>query len=219
MPYDWWTEADPRVSSILRSATASYRHELLLNNVSGVPLFEQHGSADDNVPVFHSRRMSQLIHQRDPLSIASRYSELPDKGHWFEGIMTTPQLLIFYQEILDRPFLKEVPPADFAMVVANPADMGSKYGVIVDQKAQPDQLGRVNVRIGIGIRTEMSVWEIETSNILRFHINKGGIGELHPGRVIIDGDEVRLPLEQSYGFGFYRSEDNTWIVGLKYRYP
>ena len=219
VPYDWWTEADPRVSSILRNATASYRHELLLDNVSGIPLFEQHGSADDNVPVFHSRRMSQLIYQSDPSSIASQYGELPDKGHWFEGIMTTTQLRMFYQEVLDHPFLKEMPPAGFAIVVANPADMGSKYGVVVDQKVQPDQLGKVNVRAAKGTRMEVSIWEIETSNILRFHIKREALGELHPGLGLFDGDEVRLPSEESCGFGFYRSEDSTWIVCLKYQYP
>ena len=213
MPYEWWTEADPRVSYVLRSATASYRHELLLDNISSIPLLEQHGGADDNVPVFHSRRMCQLISQKDPSPTVPRYVELAGQGHWLHGVMTTPQLRRFYQEVLDAFSAKEAPPPDFGMAVANPADMGSKNGVVIEQKGQPDQLGRVNVRTGVGMGNEMGIWEIETSNVARFHIDKASLGEFAPSCVVVDGDEVKLPSEQKRSdFSLFRSKDNTWVV-------
>ncbi|KAL8831473.1 MAG: hypothetical protein Q9191_000845 [Dirinaria sp. TL-2023a] len=189
VPYEWWTEADPRISYILRSATASYRHELLLDNASGIPLLEQHGGADDNVPVFHSRRMRQILSPRDPSSTTPRYVELAGRGHWFQDIMATPQLQRFYQQVLNESSAKEAPPPYFGIVVANPADMGSKNGVIIEQKQQPDQLGRVNIRTEVGTDHEIGTWEVETSNIVRFRIDKAGLGDNAPSYVIVDSDK------------------------------
>ena len=63
---------------------SSYRHEILLENLDS-PILQQHGSADDNVPVFHSRRLFQLQSQVSLAADKTAYVELEGRGHWFDG--------------------------------------------------------------------------------------------------------------------------------------
>ena len=208
VPYNLLTEADPRLSSLLQSALTSYRHELLLDNVSGIPLLLQHGSADDNVPVFHSRRMHQLLSQTKSDRSLVKYVELNGAGHWFDGIMTTPVLLQFYRELLDGHLSKKKSPQTFAIVVADPADMGSKYGLEVCQKSCPGQLGRLDVLTeNCGLS-----WSLRTSNILSFHITTGSA----PKTVIIDSQTIDLPLDTAKpNVTFSRSSNGSWMVCLR----
>lgn len=99
VPYTFWHEADPRITAVLQNALKPYQHELLLPKAQGIPLLIQHGSSDDNVPVFHARRMSQLASQAQ---VDVEYHELAGMGHWFEGVMTTKPLLTFYDKHLRR---------------------------------------------------------------------------------------------------------------------
>lgn len=184
----------------------SYGHELLLDNISGIPLFIQHGSADDNVPVFHSRRMKQLISLKGPQSGLSKYVELAGKGHWFKEVMTTPQLVQFYGDVLNQPRVRKGPPPEFVLVVANPADMGPKHGIVVDQKSRPDQLACVHVRSG-----DVDC-EIRTSNVIRFHA-QAGLENFASRSVSLDGTIIDLPPEGDHTeLGFVRFEDGTWKV-------
>lgn len=154
--------------------------------------------------------MKQLAGQSnlDPSSIG--YVELDGKGHWFEGVMTTPSLLQFYQRLLAGRLNKTDVPSAFSVVIADPADMGSKYGLRVDQKISPDQLGRVDVSIDkIG-----EPWRIQTSNVLRFHVPNRRPEDT--GRtVVIDGHTINLPPANSDSeYTFDLSEDGCWNVRL-----
>ena len=59
------------------------------------------------------------------------------------GIMTTPPLLDFYKSILDGAGGIHVRPCDVEIVVADPASMGPKRGIVIDQKRSPTQLGHM----------------------------------------------------------------------------
>lgn len=169
----------------------------------------QHGSADDNVPAFHSRRMNQLISQKHLGPPSPKYTELDGKGHWFDGVMTTPGLLFFYQNVLGGPLIKPEVPQTFSVVIADPGDMGSKYGLFVDQKLHPDRLGRVDA---ITDKVALS-WSLQTSNISRFHIDTSCINGVIPRRMVIDSCSVRLPTEsESDKFSFCRAESGAWQV-------
>lgn len=79
VPYHLWHESDPKKMSIILASLNSYKHEILSGNIAGTPIIQQHGQEDDNVPVFHSRRMSQLLTET---GWTTDYLELPGRGHW-----------------------------------------------------------------------------------------------------------------------------------------
>lgn len=136
IPYHMWHEADPRKSAVVLASLSSYRHELLVPNMLGTPILQQHGQDDDNVPVYHSRRMHQLIGEAD---WASQYAEIPGKGHWWEGVMTEEAVSEFLVHHLAKsPVIPEL-PTRFSLVVASPADTGPRGGIVVDQLEEPDR--------------------------------------------------------------------------------
>ena len=207
VPYHFWHEAHPRVTSILHTSLSNYRHELLLENFAGVPILQQHGGADDNVPIFHSRRLSQLIGQT---GYPTEYIEMPRKGHWFDGIMTTHSLREFYLKVLGRNEIGAELPQRFSMVVANPGDMGSRGGIIVDQLESPDQLGRIAVERC----TTSTTWKVTTSNIHRWHFMSQEHSTGRPQAVDIDTFTVTLPTDsrRSMEFWLVRLMDGSWTV-------
>ncbi|KAI9759384.1 MAG: hypothetical protein M4579_002373 [Chaenotheca gracillima] len=136
VPYTLRMEMDPSMTHNLRAALNDYKHEMLVENVAGIPILQQHGSGDDNVPVYHSRRMHELIGRT---GIHSEYFELDGAPHWFDGVMTTNRLSAFYEKHLDGAFTISQVPEQFAIMIANPGSMGSKGGIVVDQLMSPDQ--------------------------------------------------------------------------------
>ena len=204
VPYQFWTEADPKLICVIQSSLVNYRHELLLENVAGIPILQQHGSADDNVPAFHSRRLSQLISQE---GYPSGYVELRGKGHWFDGVMTTTCLQTFYHEVLAKGSAKPELPNHFNVIVASPASLGSRGGIVLDQLICPGQLGKLEVERN----SETSSWNIKTSNILRFHFS---LPRLVPHCISVDGSQVDIPPSTSLdGLWVLRSEEGSWTVG------
>lgn len=166
---------------------------------------QQHGSADDNVPVYHSRRMSQLISQAN---WSSTYSELQGKGHWFDKVMTTSALSKFYEQTLSEQ-TKPSLPLNFTIIISNPASMGSRGGIIFDQLISPNQLGRVLVE-----RDYRTIsWTFKTSNILRFRISKHDFKGALPQEVNIDGYPFNLRSSSTGAEkSFLRSTDGSWQV-------
>lgn len=185
VPYQAWHEAESRVTHVVQSSLQSFRHELMVENFAGIPVLNQHGGGDDNVPVFHSRRLHQLTSGNGKAD-TSRYVELPGKGHWYEGVMTTPRLTDFYNECLVGEANKPVLPQDFQFVVSNPADFSSRGGLFVDQLVTPDQLGKVRVRWNAA---SASV-NCETSNIQCFHFAVDSILTKGLTELVVDGQTL-----------------------------
>ena len=189
--------------SVIQSSLADYRHELLLGNFAGIPVLQQHGSADDNVPAFHSRRLSQLIAQTGHPSI---YRELQGKGHWFDGVMTTSSLQAFYHKVLAKASAKPELPHRFEIIVTNPASLGSRGGIVVDQLLCPGQLGRLEV----GQNSQASSWDLKTSNILRFHFSPP---RLVPQSISVDRCLIDMPPSTNLdGLWILRSPEGSWTV-------
>lgn len=166
VPYTMWGEADPLQSAILQIARNSFHHELLVDNIKDLPILDQHGGNDDNVPPYHSRLMSSLLR-----SVGSdmNYVELPGKGHWFEKVMTTVPLLEFYAKHLKTPSNRTIVPPKFTIICPNTNDMGSRYGILVDQLHSADRLGRIETVIAR--EGNATVWYMKTSNIHRLHFD------------------------------------------------
>ena len=86
MLYTLWHGSGLKVMSIVHPSRNSFKHELLAGNLVGLPIFQEHGEIDDNVPVFHSRQMFQLLGEksiRSSLESIEYFNELPSKEHWY----------------------------------------------------------------------------------------------------------------------------------------
>ncbi|KAF1990619.1 hypothetical protein K402DRAFT_347524 [Aulographum hederae CBS 113979] len=188
VPYHLWQPADPRKTAILEASLGSYKHELLVSNAKGIPVQQQHGGGDDNVPTYHSRLMNQRLFLA---GWETPYNEIPDSPHYFDGVMTTDALKAFYAAHLSPP--KQVQPnmTEFELVVANPGDTGSKGGIRITQLMEPSQFGKLT----FSSDQESCSFELTTSNILEFEIQ----GSVCTPRISIDG--AAIPVGANTGNG------------------
>ena len=109
-------KVDCRIASIAQSSLSIYRYELLADNIAGIPIQQQHGSDDHNVPAFHSRCFYQLTGES---RLTSRYDELSGKSHWFDGVMVTEALSRLYKTISNAATSCKVLPETFRLIIPN----------------------------------------------------------------------------------------------------
>lgn len=103
-------------------------------------------------------------------------------------------------------------PQSFSLVVANPAGMGSRHGLSVDQKIYPDQLARLDVET----KKKERIWHIRTLNVLRFNLARGKPDGATLDVVVVDDDHFSLPPQGlDTEFAFERSDDGVWSVRQK----
>ena len=201
---------DPRRTAIVSASLNSYRHEMLMANARGIPVLQQHGEKDDNVPAYNSRLLSQLLFQE---GTSSNYYELPSAGHWFDEVMTTSQLKSFYREQTAKNETLSRNATTFDIVVADPGDMGSKGGIRVLQLEDPGQYGRVHVTY----QAATKAYVIKTSNVLSLELNHrfAGSGD---GKVAIDGTNIDV-VPSGNGEGAVElsrgAKDSLWKVSGK----
>ncbi len=203
VPYEFWSPMNPQVKSILEASLSSYRHELLVENLKWIPIQQQHGDQDDNVPIYHSR----LMNQRLLLSgWQSSYTELSNRGHFFDGIMTTKSLAAFYEEQLQSVRKDSGDVYPFCLVVATPGDTGSKGGVKVSQLKTPGQIGKICVSFNDQTKT----YEFMTSNILSFVL----LDRKYAHTIIIDHQRVPCVGSKwdSMGRQYLKSPVGPWQV-------
>jgi predicted esterase len=208
VPYTFWKPTEPRKRAIVEAATNSYRHELLVANADGIPIQQQHGSADDNVPAYHSRLMSELLTES---GWPSNYSEVAGQGHWWDGVITTEVLAQFYRDQLDNAHEKREIPSRFELVVANPADTGSKFGLKVLYLIESGELGRV-----VATRDETTEqWSLEAHNVLAFEWDR----EMFGTSLVVDGADIMLKRDHSTSHEntveFWRHEDGRWATKVR----
>jgi hypothetical protein len=165
VPYNLWSPADPRKVAVQQAGLSPYRHDLLVPMLKGIPVYQQHGGNDDNVPTYHSKLMHQLIAQS---GWYSRYSEVVDHGHWWDGVMTTSGLAKFFSQKLSGPSHKLDEIDSFEVVTAHPITTSPKYGVRILYLVDPGQLGRLKVS---RVRPDEDIWLFEPENVLVFEID------------------------------------------------
>lgn len=154
VPYTFWRSADPGRTGVLQTTLNSYRHELLLENAKDIPLLLQHGDADDNVPVYHSRHMGQLAEEA---GVQTQYAEMPGKPHWWDGAMTTEPVKHFLRTWLNAggPAVSDAESTttlpvnirDFTVVSPGFGDVGPKHGVEILLTMVPGQMGKLHVTL------------------------------------------------------------------------
>ncbi|KAH2952259.1 hypothetical protein KXV49_001959 [Aspergillus fumigatus] len=204
VPYNLWQDFEPLLSFVLSRSRSSYKHELLLSNVAGIPILQQHSSIDDNVPVFHSRLMHELLGQTQ---WRSQYDELQGQNHWFDGVLTTPSLLAFYNQSATFPRRPRLPLA-FTITVPSSANI-AKGGIYVDQLRSPDRNGVVQV-----IRDARSgIWYVNTTNIHRFHLSPRVLNFTMPSALVLDGrDCFEMGYIRPERMWFLRDSRGRWTV-------
>lgn len=197
VPYELWQPADPRRTSIISASLNSYRHEMLMANAQGVPIQQQHGEIDDNVPAYHSRFLAQ---QFQLAGGDSSFNEASGQNHYWDGVMTTPPLVNFYYNFTRSTERLPRELYDFSIVIGDPGDMGSKGGVRVMQLDDPGQYGRVHVR---GRR-------VKTSNVLSIEFGT----PFWKDAVVIDDQTLDLAsVSANTGPAVnLRLLGNTWVI-------
>jgi hypothetical protein len=204
--YNLWGQMDPAKLAVQQSSLVNYQHELLSPMVRGIPVYQQHGSNDDNLPAYHSRLMHQMIAEA---GWKTNYSELARKGHWWDGVMTMPGLVDFYNRHLNDPKLPTPDELDsFEIVVADPFSTFYKFGVRVLYLQEPGQIGRLRVRMD----KKANTWRFEPENIMMFEIEENSsisIVEIDDPYV----DSVKaFTTTQGKAREFRRMKDSTWVL-------
>ena len=208
VPYVFWREMQPRIKAVLDAVLSNFRHELLYQNFESTSILVQHGSNDDNVPVFHARRMNELLQASRS---NSHFAELKHRGHWFEGVMTTKPMKEYYSNLSEQSTSVTL-PSSFRFLVPHSHDMGSRFGILVDQLLSPDRFGSIQ---GLYSRLELSL-AIQTSNVRRFHlVSRDWGGKIES--VEIDGVPLPLPPEGHQSW-FVCSKSGAWTVSQKMLY-
>lgn len=188
VPYVWWHTMDPHREAVVQSALLNYRHELLLENTRGIPVIQQHGSADRNVPAYNSRLLAQRIQQA---GANSDYYEYWGKPHFWNGVMTTQPLRDFFNEQLDvadrADGLRGTNLSDFTLVVANAGEMGSKNGVEVLKMRVPGRLSKIHFTL----KASTATCGFNTVNVLAFRLQPGLYAACE--KFVVDGEKFTQP--------------------------
>ena len=202
-----WHDSETSLSSVLFRSRSAYKNELLVGNLAGIPVAQQHGADDDNVPPYHGRLMHELLGQAQ---WPSEYQELPDRGHWFEGVMTTKYLKNFYQCMVNQSQSVMAFPKTFTITVPSSGTLGSKAGIQVDQLQTPDMNGKIRVTRSV----DNKIWHITTRNIRRFHLSETLFRVQLPEAIVLDDMSGAFPVDspqKSQGW-FVRDVDGKWDI-------
>jgi predicted esterase len=204
VPYSMWVEHDPVLTAMLSTARATFRQEILVTNLRGIPTLVQHGTEDDNVPIYHARLMTDRANR---VGTEVELVEIPGKGHWWDGAMTTQPLLNFYRKVLTASDDSPRHLDDFTFTVTDSHAFGSKGGFSIDQLLRPDVIGQlVASRHSATAKTRI----VATRNIrrLRYDPQVDASGDMHT--LILDG--AMFVVETSMDPLCFLKARDTWTI-------
>ncbi|KAF9150478.1 hypothetical protein BG015_007724 [Linnemannia schmuckeri] len=232
VPFSSWLSnsyTDAHLRGILESSIIEFDNDVHMSNTVGIPILARTGSVDDNVPPFHSRKMVRLGQENAHNTSAIRLSEVPGQGHWFKGVLQDAVMIVFLQTHLHDTLVtlanksqsvEEVKivvrppfPDTCVITVINPAGMGSKCGIQVEQLRIPYRKGTIKLEVVKGDQVgELPTWIMVTTNIRRF-----AFSDLHLalqrqrhgriGKLVIDGTTFDLTGRVMSGSGSFVRED------------
>ncbi|KAF9168700.1 hypothetical protein DFQ26_002600 [Actinomortierella ambigua] len=206
VPYTNWLSnsfTDPALRGVLEASIAEFDNDVYMSNTAGIPILARVGSIDDNVAPFNSRKMVRLGQEHARNQSAVQLSEVAGLNHWFDGIMQGPPMEKFQQQFLHDTIhnVKTLPgavepkvahppfPSSFVITLLNPASMGTKGGIQVEQLRVPFRKGLVRVHIKHDA-SGAATWHLQTTNIRRFSFPQDDLqlvarrGRIH--RLVID---------------------------------
>lgn len=163
------------------------------------------------------RKFCRLLKENEifhNMSSVVALSEVPGKGHWFDGVVDDDQLQPFIDEYLNAK-RKPVLPDSFTVMTMNPATSGSRGGLRILSLEVIFELARLRVE---RIKFPIGGWRIQTQNVRRFRYEPiDGIDE-QPTRLHIDGDENGIAIPSSVLDGrndyvdFCAASQTDWAV-------
>ncbi|KAG9062426.1 hypothetical protein KI688_005341 [Linnemannia hyalina] len=233
VPFSGWLSnsyTDAHLRGILESSIIEFDNDVHMSNTVGIPILARTGSVDDNVPPFHSRKMVRLGQENAHNTSAIRLSEVPGQGHWFTGVLQDAVMTIFLQTHLhdtivtladENPTREEVKtvvrpsfPDTCVITVVNPAGMGSKCGIQVEQLRIPYRKGTMKLEIVKRDHGgELPTWIIATINIRRFAFSDLylELQQQQPreriGKLVIDGTSFDMTERVMSGSGSFVREE------------
>ncbi|KAF9966330.1 hypothetical protein BGZ70_002655 [Mortierella alpina] len=205
--------------AIAEASIIEFDNDVHMSNTVGIPILARTGGADDNVPPLNSRKLVRLGQENAHNLSALSLSEIPGAGHWFEGVLHDDVMQAFLKQHLHdntiahsekqenrAMVVAHLPfPSEFEITVSNPAGMGSKGGIQVEQLRIPYRKGCVKVKIlqdeprGEG-HDLSNTWIVESSNIRRLRFLDSPSLRIRRGKVsalVLDG--VRFDIGQNDG--------------------
>ncbi|KAF9182279.1 hypothetical protein BGZ51_004832 [Haplosporangium sp. Z 767] len=222
VPYSTWLSnsyTDAHLRGLLEASITEFDNDVHMSNTVGIPILARTGGADDNVPPFNSRRMVRLGQENGHNLSAISLSEVPGAGHWFTGVLHDDIMQAFLKEHLQDDTVSQAKegatiqgtpvavvhppfPKSFEIIVLNPAGMGSKGGVQVEQLRVPFRKGTIKVKIleTMEAGEPFKTWIVNTTNVRRFRILGLSSLRLRRGsisRLIVDGVTFDLDTQES----------------------
>ncbi|KAG0373548.1 hypothetical protein BGX24_011557 [Mortierella sp. AD032] len=206
VPFTGWLSnsyTDAQLRGILESSIIEFDNDVHMSNTVGLPILARMGSIDDNVPPFHSRKMVRLGQENAHNTTAIWLSEVPGQGHWFTGVLQDVVMLSFlnthlYDNIITLPPTRgedvkavNLPPFPDSCVITviNPAGMGSKCGIQVEQLRIPFRKGTIKLEIEKGHDGgELPTWILVTTNIRR--LSFADLPLTRFAKLVVDGTSI-----------------------------
>lgn len=159
---------DSILKGLLESAIYESNPDLHMDNLKGIPFMTRIGAVDDIVSPWHSRRMSRIYSQISGNANASLVEEVPGKGHWWDQAVNGPEVRNFLNNYIEiGSAIKPNLPKEFTIVCVNPHGFQGRGGIKPLQLTIPFRLSKIHV-----LRISDTEWELKTSNIRRFGIEK-----------------------------------------------
>ncbi|KAF9912082.1 hypothetical protein EC991_001028 [Linnemannia zychae] len=220
----------------LKSSIIEFDNDVHMSNTVGLPILARTGSVDDNVPPFHSRKMVRLGQENAHNTTGIRLSEVSGQGHWFTGVLQDEVMLSFLETHLHDNIVtlepttedKEIKtvvlppfPDSCVITVLNPAGMGSRCGIQVEQLRIPFRKGTIKLDFvkdnGSG---DEPIRVLETTNIRRFRFSSLYLSSTSAPivKLIVDGTPIGITKDNLSGKAtFIRNEGRALMSGQRWK--
>ncbi|KAF7800246.1 hypothetical protein EIP86_011493 [Pleurotus ostreatoroseus] len=180
-----------------------------------VPLIQSRG-ADENVPVWHSRALIDVLKTWNPDGNV-KFREDPGKRHWYPEVFNNTPVQEFINQTI-RDFDEnagKAPSRKFTLTVAVPSESGSLHGWRIESLRVPGRLARMTVEI-----REHQIL-IDSRNTHMFSVSRRAYGQLFEDdatTLIVDGQQLALAMDESYARHeaiFFVRNQETWEAQIE----
>ncbi|KAH3732219.1 transmembrane protein [Pelomyxa schiedti] len=175
--------ASPFAEYLLNAAASEYDTELYSYQLLGVSVLGRIGTLDDNVPPYHPRRMSRLVDSLSKNLNAMEFDELPNCGHWWDGVVNDPIAVDFIENATVWMTTQRPTPSHFRVITTNPYSSGGKSTIRILQ------VRLFSREAYIDVDTTGNKWVLKTVNVQRFGFVVHDIVPLPTGPILLDGAE------------------------------
>ncbi|GAM18267.1 hypothetical protein SAMD00019534_014420 [Acytostelium subglobosum LB1] len=212
-----YSYVDPVLQGILMASIAENDNDMYTTNLAGLPLMARYGQNDTNVNPWHSRRMARMTAEANGNASSIIISEVPNEGHWFDGILGDNYMQQFYNSIIGGASLTHPPiPKTITITSNNPSSSGQRANLVIMQLTTPFRVGRIQLT-QVPQSSGGMLWIVATQNVRRFGLSSTPLRDVMPTQIMVDGqmfDAAYLPSHflapDKYGVYWNITDDITW---------